>query len=252
MVAAPTMPTGPTGELPSLPIQSPAPPAVETAPAAPSDAAQSILPPMTGMPGRDPTRPDLSGPGVRLLAGSWRTAESEADQLDGRALYAKLVIPVEIPAGPVAYEFTARSAGSGWVGFGMHIHGRGQWRMTDYGGGDSVLVWITSDPARYGDADPRLQVYRSRGEVDQSLQYWVRLGGSAYEDRLYRIEYDPAAGALRVLVDGVAVLDIAKPSLAVTGGADFVALRALDRAEFTDVRIVPADQGGQAAETGHE
>jgi hypothetical protein len=166
---------------------------------------------------------------------------------DPRSMYAKLVIPTPDIPGPAAYEFKARAAGIGWVGFGLHIHGKGSWKMSGYGGGDSILIWITSDPKTFGDAAPRLQVYRSTGEVSMKSLASVRLEGSAFDLRDYRVEYDPVAGTLAVLVDGVPSLEVTQQQNSPESG--YIALRALDLAEFSDVRISPLNAGPAGAET---
>jgi hypothetical protein len=166
---------------------------------------------------------------------------------DPKSMYAKLVVPSPDIAGPVAYDFRARAAGTGWVGFGLHIHGKGVWKLSGYGGGDSILVWITSDPKTYGDAAPRLQIYRSTGEVAMKVLASVRLEGSAITARDYRVEYDPAAGTLAVLVDGVPTLRVAH--IKNSPKCEYLALRALDLAEFSDIRISPLNAGTTGAET---
>jgi hypothetical protein len=197
----------------------------------------------------EPTHPvlDLGAAGIRVASGSWSRKDTSAAMTDPKSMYAKLVIPTPGIQGPVAYEFKARAEGTGWVGFGIHIYGKGTWKMSSYGGGDSLLVWITSDPKTFGDAAPHLQVYRSYGEVAMKNLASVRLEGSAFDLRDYRIEYDPVAGTLAVLVDGVSSLEIAQ--LKDSPESDYIALRALDLAEFSDIRISPMNAGAAGAET---
>jgi tetratricopeptide (TPR) repeat protein len=190
---------------------------------------------------------DLSGSGIREAGGSWARDVRSARMTDGEAMYAKLVLEGLTQAGASSYEFKARSFGNGWVGFGLHIYGRGDWRLSSYGGGDSLLIWITSDPKGFGDAEPRLQIYRSRGEVEMSLVSSMRLIGSAHELRAYRIEYDSESGALSVFIDDQPAYD--GQVEAVSGDARYVALRALDLAEFSELKITssspsPATPGG--------
>jgi len=190
---------------------------------------------------------DLGAPGIRVASGAWKRKDTMAVMTDPKSMFAKLVVPSPGIAGPVAYEFKARAAGSGWVGFGLHIHGKGTWKMSGYGGGDSLLVWITSDPKTFGDTAPRLQVYRSTGEVSMKSLASVKLEGSAFKLRDYRVEYDPAAGTLAVLVDGVPGLEVAH--LKNSPKCDYLALRALDLAEFSDIRISPMNADPSGAET---
>ncbi|HPM71912.1 MAG TPA: hypothetical protein PLE25_03015, partial [Spirochaetales bacterium] len=189
---------------------------------------------------------DLRAPEIRVGSGTWKREESRAAMTDPKAYYAKLVIPTPGLSGTTAYEFKARATGSGWVGFGLHVHGRGAWRLTGYGGGDSLLVWVTSDPKAYGDAAPRLQVYRSRGEVAMDLLAEARLVGSAFEDAAYRVEYDPAAGSVRAYVNGS--LTLSASGIANPAPFEYAALRALDTAEFSDLTIQDASTGAAPTE----
>jgi hypothetical protein len=179
---------------------------------------------------------------VREGGGSWERRRRSAEMTDPEAMYAKLIMAAPMVSGPTAYEFTARSTGSGFVGFGIHVHGQGEWDLSYYGGGDSVLVWITSDPETYGEARPRVQVYRSRDEVGMTLVAATRISGSAFDERDYRIEYYPAAGSIVIYIDNEHTLSVG----GFPGPADFdyAALRALDEATFSQVRIapIPADQ----------
>ncbi len=161
---------------------------------------------------------------------------------DPRSMYAKLVVPArDFSSGPTAYEFTARSTGEGFSGFGIHIHGRGEWKLSGFGGGDSLLVWITSDPKAYGDAGPRLQLYRSTGETAMRMTSSVRIPGSAFVSRTYRVEHDPEAGVTAVLVDGVRHLETFGRKTPPAFG--FSALRALNTVEFSDLKIIPLGRG---------
>ncbi len=185
---------------------------------------------------------DLLADSVREGGGTWERRRRSADMTDPEAMYAKLIMATPMASGPTAYEFTARSMGRGFVGFGMHVHGRGEWNLSYYGGGDSILVWITSDPDTYGEARPRLQVYRSVDEVGMTMVAATRIPGSAFDERDYRIEYYPAAGSIVIYVDNEHTLSV--DGFPAPGDFDYAALRALDEAAFSQVRIapLPADQ----------
>ncbi|TVQ25969.1 MAG: hypothetical protein EA382_06240 [Spirochaetaceae bacterium] len=178
-------------------------------------------------------------PGVYPAVGDWTLGHSRAQMTDRSATYAKLVVPHDHARGPTRYSVRARSTGFGRVGFGVHIHGRGEWRHSWYGGGDSILVWITSDPNAYGDAAPRLQIYRSRGEVDMTLIESVVIDGSVLTLREYSVDYDPVAGTLGVQVDGTTWLSTR--GLVAPAYFGFTILRAFDAAEFSDLSIRPID-----------
>ncbi len=241
----------PVAQEPAAAVAEPAPvaapAAVELAPVVQPPAAPVEVAAPTAVAPMAISTIDLSGPLVSVASGSWKRTTRTASMIDPKALYAKLVVATPGLAGPNSYEFKARSAGSDWAGFGLHLHGRGTWKLTGYGGGDSILVWITSDPKAYGDAAPRLQIYRSTGEVAMRLVASTRIDGSAFELRDYRVAYDPDAGTLAVFVDGKPVLRT--PGLKNPAPIDYAVLRALDLAEFSDLSIIPVSPGGPTAET---
>jgi tetratricopeptide (TPR) repeat protein len=192
---------------------------------------------------RDSIQPEpfvnFLGPGVSAMRGDWELHTNRADMTDPKATYAKLVVPAATMEGSTRYAIQARSTGSGWIGLGMHVHGRGVWTHDSYGGGDSILVWFTSDREAYGDDRTRLQIYRSTGEWQMEMVTSVICPGSILNLHQYAVEYDPGAGTLRVEVDG-------KPCLSVDGfpnapDFDYAILRALDTAEFHGLSIRPAD-----------
>ncbi len=219
-------------------------------PSAPRGIAASELPVEHEPPKEDikPPKPveqinpiDFLDPRVRIANGSWEREIKLAEMTDKKAGYAKLVLPPQPLNGPVEYRFSARSTGSGLVGFGIHINGRfpensAKWDLSRYGGGDSLLVWITSDPQYYGDPAPRLQIYRSYNEVKMELENSVRIPGSAYDAREYRIAYDPRRGSIEVYVDGSEYLS--EEGFDSPGRVDYLLLRALDSAEFENLRIM--------------
>ncbi|HUW71263.1 MAG TPA: hypothetical protein VMX33_13625 [bacterium] len=253
IVAAPQPAVEPSIEVPAAsqpaavvePEPVPQEPAPTVVPATEPVAVVEVATSVTVAPAATPTI-DLSGPLVSVASGSWKRTKQTASMIDPKAMYAKLVVATPGSAGPNAYEFKARATGTGWVGFGLHIHGRGTWKLAGYGGGDSILVWITSDPKANGDVAPRLQVYRSTGEVSMKLVASTRIDGSAFELRDYRVAYDPAAGTLAVFVDGKPVLHTS--GLKNPAPIDYAVLRALDLAEFSDLSITPLSPGGPTAE----
>lgn len=193
---------------------------------------------------------DFTQAGIRSGSGQWTLETSQAINTDGDAMYAKLVVPAPNLSGPTAYEFTAESRGWDWVGFGLHIHGRGDWKLSYYGGGASLLVWITSDPRRYGDPAPRLQLYQSYDEVKMILLESIKIPGSVYEARHYRIEYDPELGTIKISVDGIQSLT--RTGLQNPAEFDYTALRAIDKAIFSNYQIYSLPPTGTLPEKDHE
>jgi hypothetical protein len=160
---------------------------------------------------------------------------------DPNALWAKLILPLGEKASPSSYQFEARSTGSGKVGFGMHLHGRGDWELKHYGGGDSILVWITSDPKAYGDATTQIQIYRSRTEVDMSMIASATIAVSPFDYHTYRIDYDTLSGQLTIYIDDT--LTLQSDGLQNWSRYSFAALRAMDTAEFRKVKITSLNPG---------
>ncbi len=236
----------PPEEVPQAPVV-----VVEVPPAAAPALVVEASPPEAPAPAPTVSATiDLSAPSLRVASGSWTRTARTARMDDPLAMSAKLVIPTPGAAGPAVYEFSARSAGVAWVGFGLHLHGRGEWKLSGYGGGDSLLVWITSDPKASGDAAPRLQVYESSGEVNMKMVASVRLEGSVYDSRAYRVAWNPATGRLEVSVDGVPGLTVDLAPRAAK--SDYAALRALDLTEFSDLCITPQIDGPAAMESSDE
>ncbi|MFW6231971.1 MAG: hypothetical protein ACOC37_02840 [Spirochaetota bacterium] len=177
-------------------------------------------------------------PGVRATTGSWELDEHRADMPDRASAYAKLLVPAAPISGATRYGVRARSTGTGRVGFGIHIHGRGEWSHEYYGGGDSILVWVTGDREAYGDGRTRLQVYRSTGEWQMEMTTSVVIPGSVLSEREYAVDYDPTAGTIEVYVDGS--LQLSTDGFENPADFDYTILRALDTAEFSDLSIRPA------------
>jgi hypothetical protein len=184
---------------------------------------------------------NFSTSAVRTGSGTWDLHEETATMTNPNALWAKLILPMGDKSSPSSYEFEARSTGSGKVGFGMHIHGRGEWELRHYGGGDSILVWITSDPKVYGDAGARIQIYRSRTEVDMPMIASTAIAVSPFEYHTYRIDYDTLTGQLAVSVDDTRVMSI--DGLENWSRFGYTALRAMDTAEFRKVKTTSLNPG---------
>ena len=180
---------------------------------------------------------------LKPYTGAWKIGTGKAEQLDPAHYYAKLAMELGQGQKPMRFSFAARSTGYKWVGLGIHIYARGVATHKLYGEGRSLLVWLTSDPVHNPSAATRLQVYRSLGDsviADAPAERLLDLEipESIFASHEYRVEVDPASGGLAVLVDGVERGRLAGlPDLA---SASVVALRALDKAEFTDFRVEEA------------
>jgi hypothetical protein len=122
------------------------------------------------------------------------------------------------------------------VGFGIHVFVRAVKTHKGYGEGESILVWFTSDPLHGSDGSTRIQVYRSiRDSAMVSPFVETVISESLFEVHDFRIDVDPAKESLAVSVDGSERYRLLKtPDFSM---ADSVALRALDKVEFSDFRV---------------
>ncbi len=253
---APTRePTSASTSAPNKTAPEPAPlaapgekePATESAPA-PKPLAPLEPPQAPASKGQSPASPKPAGqiPAATAtllegfstaipVVGRWRLSEETARQYDGKSLFAKLVVPLFQAAKPVRYSFSARSDGSGWVGFGLHIFVDQPAARWSYGSGKSLLVWFTSDPESYGDERTRLQLYRSENDIDMRLLRETIVPESIFKTNTVSIDMDPKMGTLIVLVNG-------KERLRCSGFKDIadgasMVFRALDRATFQSFRV---------------
>jgi hypothetical protein len=104
-----------------------------------------------------------------------------------------------------------------------------------WGEGNSVLVWLTSDPKHRDDALTRLQVYRSTSDVAMALLEETVVPESVFDENRIEVRLDPAAGILAVALNGTERL--VRGGFTDLAGGTAVVFRALDRAGFTDFRV---------------
>jgi hypothetical protein len=167
--------------------------------------------------------------------GVWKIAKDTAEQTDPKEYYSKLVAPLGQGARPYRYEFSARSEGSGLVGFGLHVFVRSATTHEGWGEGRSILVWLTYDKHRYGSEPTRLQIYRSRGDSYMEMIRDLPLSISIFTSHAYSVEVDPGRGDLSVAIDGQTALS--ETGIGGLGTGDFVVFRTIDRAAFSDFRV---------------
>jgi len=239
-MAPPPRPFAPRTPVVLEPVLEPMPPAeiavaeMSIALAEASPVGESDLPP----------EPDLIAivegfSRAKPVTGSWKLSGSSARQVDPKQYYAKLAINVEQGEKPIAYAFKARSTGSGWVGLGIHVYARGSTNPKGYGLGQSILVWVTSDPSHRGDAATRVIAYRSlRDAYMEDVLGEAKIPESIFDEHEYRVSVQPDSGEIVLFVDGA-------ERFRLTGLKDFsagsmVALRALDMAEFSGFRVEAA------------
>lgn len=184
----------------------------------------------------------LLGPAVPVdltraeaVTGDWRLSRSRAVQDDPDAFYAKLRLPFEQDATPRHYRFLASSLDPGWVGLGLHFAVESVERPAGYGHGESILVWLTRDPATYGVSDTFVEVYISYDDVNMERVAQARSPSRLAERTALEILFDPAAGFLTIAVNGVEYL---RYRLTLPPGASAeLTVRTLGRAMVEDLEV---------------
>jgi tetratricopeptide (TPR) repeat protein len=174
---------------------------------------------------------DSATPGL----GEWAISTVSASQTDPSQFFAKLVTPLAQSGKPFRYQVTAKSEGTGWVGLGLHIFVTPVNTYKGYGSGESILVWLTYDPRHLGDAETRLQVYRSYTATVMKLEESVIIPESIFDFNAIAVEMDPIQGEIKVFINGNERLD----HVGLTDIKDGVTVifRALDRATFREFSV---------------
>jgi hypothetical protein len=176
-------------------------------------------------------------------AGTWKIGPNKAEQLGAEQYYAKIAMPLPQGGEKLRLSFKARSTGSGWAGLGIHVYARGVKSHKYYGEGRSLLVWFTSDPVHRRDPGTRLQIYRSLSDTyiadgARDMIADLAVPESLFATHEYRVDIDPEKGELAIFVDGAERGRLSGlPDFKL---ADTIALRALDKAEFSDFRAEAA------------
>ena len=145
----------------------------------------------------------LSGFGsARPRIGTWKVEGGRASQLDAKAFFARLEMPLEQTKRPYLYRFTARSEGQGWVGLGLHLFASNVRSRKGYGEGRSLLVWLTRDPEERRIDATYLQLYRSDDDVNMERVLDAKLEERISDRNLVEVLYDPETGYLAVALNG--------------------------------------------------
>lgn len=174
--------------------------------------------------------------GSQAAMGTWHFSGDGVSQADPKQYFARLDLPLTQEGEALLYQFEARSTGSEWVGYGMHIYASGSQRRQGYGFGESLLVWLTRDPQVYGTDQTYLELYRSRDDVNME-----RVLHAAIEEpisQLLKIEilYQPQEEYLSIAVNGEEKIRY-KTWFSVDKGVE-VSLRSLGSAEFSGLKVL--------------
>lgn len=230
----PVVPTG-SHEVELEPAPERPPVAVAPTTTAPTDPVEALSPTISLEWARarfaPPTAVDLSN--TTVLRGDWDLTATTARQNDSEELFAKLDLPFVQDGRPRLYRMLTRALDPEWVGVGIHLTVNDVELPRGYGHGRSLLVWLTRDPATYGNDDTYLEVYRSFDDVNMDRIAQAHIETSLAERHALEILVDPAAGYITLAVNGVEYLRYRLDAPIEAGFS--LAIRSLGRAEFREL-----------------
>jgi len=168
--------------------------------------------------------------------GSWDATGGRAIQRDGEAYFAKAAVEVVQSETPTIYAVTMKSLEeNGWAGVGLHLFVSNVERRRGYGMGQSLLVWLTRDPARRGTNRTYLQVYRSDNDVLMERVVDAAIEESVSDQLRVEVLYEPVNQYITVAVNGQDKVRY-RTWFDIDTGVE-LALRALGRAEFQNLQV---------------
>ena len=161
--------------------------------------------------------------------GPWRTETDRLVQPDPAQYFAKYIVPVEQTESTLLYSYEARAVGDGWVGNGLHFMVTDV-RARGYGMGNSILVWLTRDPAAHGNDKTYLQLYKSDDDVTMGRVADAMIVDDIADFLRVEVLYEPVTEYVTVAINGEDKIRY-KTWFGITEGVE-VSLRALGAAEF--------------------
>ncbi len=167
--------------------------------------------------------------------GSWNWSDGILHQTDRTALFARYRLPAPQDERPTMYRLQARSAGEGWVGYGIHIQASDV-SLQGYGHGKSLLIWLTRDQRAYGDTTTYLQAYTSFDDVNMRKVLHAAADISINEFTRLEILVEPESNYVTVAADGQDIVRY-KLFFPVEPGVE-VALRSLNAADFRELEVL--------------
>ena len=174
--------------------------------------------------------------GGRSLMGDWTVDSSKITQTDAGQFFAKFQIPLAQSASQTLYSFTAKAAGSGYSGYGLHFFASNDKTGEGYGFGKSYLVWVTSDPDFYKTSAPYIQIYESFNDGRMVPLASAAVSSTINRSNTTKVLYNKATGLIEVAVNGVNYLSFEVDTPIRSG--DKMALRALGGpVTFTDLSV---------------
>lgn len=169
------------------------------------------------------------------VTGDWRGDATTITQRDPDAFYAKLRFNETQDSRPRLYRVVMQALDSGWAGGGLHLHVNHVQRPRGYAHGQSVLVWVTRDPNRYGDHATYIEIYHSWDDINMARVSIARVEAPLSQALAAEALFDPVTGYLTVAINGVERVRYRHE--VPQGSSVEIALRALGRMTFRDLEL---------------
>ena len=169
------------------------------------------------------------------VTGDWRGDATTITQRDPEAFYAKLRFNETQDSRPRLYRVVMQALDSGWAGGGLHLHVNHVQRPRGYAHGQSVLVWVTRDPNRYGDHATYIEIYHSWDDINMARVSIARVEAPLSQALAAEALFDPVTGYLTVAINGVERVRYRHE--VPQGSSVEIALRALGRMTFRDLEL---------------
>ena len=169
------------------------------------------------------------------VTGDWRGAATTITQRNPNAFYAKLRFNETQDSRPRLYRVVMQALDSGWAGGGLHLHVNHVQRPRGYAHGQSMLVWVTRDPNRYGDHATYIEIYHSWDDINMARVSIARVDAPLSQALAAEALFDPVTGYLTVAINGVERVRYRHE--VPQGSSVEIALRALGRMRFDDLEL---------------
>lgn len=169
------------------------------------------------------------------VTGDWRGGATTITQRNPNAFYAKLRFNETQDSRPRLYRVVMQALDSGWAGGGLHLHVNHVQRPRGYAHGQSMLVWVTRDPNRYGNHSTYIEIYHSWDDINMARVSIARVDAPLSQALAVEALFDPVTGYLTVAINGVERVRYRHE--VPQGSSVEIALRALGRMRFDDLEL---------------
>ena len=169
------------------------------------------------------------------VTGDWRGGATTITQRNPNAFYAKLRFNETQDSRPRLYRVVMQALDSGWAGGGLHLHVNHVQHPRGYAHGQSMLVWVTRDPNRYGNHATYIEIYHSWDDINMARVSIARVDAPLSQALAAEALFDPVTGYLTVAINGVERVRYRHE--VPQGSSVEIALRALGRMRFDDLEL---------------